>query len=228
MGKINQEVLQSSERQSEERPVESPELSPEIDLENPDLISTFDTNLDLAPHVGMADFDVPVPASEESSNAVVRRLTPPLDGSKSVWSSNVLLPLPQLDVCRPPLHLSASKGNVSMTRLLLERGANTAIQDSMGQTALHLAVEQGQTKVVQLLLTCAGKETVNVRDSIGRTALFKAVESGHSDIVRALLKASIDVNARDIYGHAALHPAVESGSESLTILLLSSGADINS
>lgn len=45
----------------------------ETDLENPNLISAFDTDLHLAPHIKMAGYNVPVPASEESSNAVVRR-----------------------------------------------------------------------------------------------------------------------------------------------------------
>ena len=126
---------------------------------------------------------------------------------------------------RTALHLAVSTGNESITRLLLERGADITKQDHNGATALHLACERGSEVLTRLLLEKLADP--NERDFLGRTALFRAVAEKNETVVKLLLEASADVNAKDSLGTMALHLAVESGSEPLVLLLLQHGADID-
>ncbi|OBT61097.1 hypothetical protein VE03_09863 [Pseudogymnoascus sp. 23342-1-I1] len=127
---------------------------------------------------------------------------------------------------RAALHLAASKGNESMTRLLLNICADVARQDSSGCTPLHLAAEAGHDRIVEILLNKSADP--NAVDLMGQTVLFHAVKAGHESTTRLLLKeTSLNVNAKDDMGQVALHLAVETGSEPLTLLLLSHGANID-
>ena len=133
--------------------------------------------------------------------------------------------VPRLEACPPALHRAASKGNESIARLLLDRGADITMHDHLGQTALHVAARSGREGIFKVLLE--KKIDPNIKDSLGRTALFHAVESGSLKVVKGLLDASVDVNLKDMYGTAALHLAVEQASEPLIDMLLTYGADIN-
>ncbi len=42
------------------------------------------------------------------------------------------------------LHIAAKKGNLSMLKLLVERGAQVNIQDESGNTPLHYATANGK------------------------------------------------------------------------------------
>ena len=51
-----------------------------------------------------------------------------------------------------PIHWSASKGNLSITHLLIDNGANVSARDKFGQTPLQFAVMSGMTDMVDCLL----------------------------------------------------------------------------
>jgi hypothetical protein len=51
-----------------------------------------------------------------------------------------------------PLHYAAMGGFIEIAVILLQRGAGRSVTNSQGQTALHLAVENGHQDVVKLLL----------------------------------------------------------------------------
>lgn len=49
------------------------------------------------------------------------------------------------------LHFASSMGHVDVVRLLLNRGANLALEDEGGQRAYHYAQEGGHTDVEKML-----------------------------------------------------------------------------
>ena len=79
-------------------------------------------------------------------------------------------------------------------RLLLRHGANIAIRDHSGKTALMWAA-QGNPQVVSLLL--AQGAWVNARDNSGRTALLCAASVRDSASMARLIAAGADVDAQD-------------------------------
>jgi ankyrin repeat protein len=108
--------------------------------------------------------------------------------------------------------------------------------DKLEKPLLHLAIEYGQNKVIQLLLdnnahlfrTC----------SEGRTALHEAVIWGHFDILRILLNMTkkdcrrnsvlqFDINEKDGRGNAPLQFAAEYGYFDIVKLLIEKGAQVN-
>ncbi|SMR53636.1 unnamed protein product [Zymoseptoria tritici ST99CH_3D1] len=126
---------------------------------------------------------------------------------------------------RSALHRAISLDNGPMTVLLLDEGADIAIQDAEGNTPLHLAAETGSDIMLNLLLERLADP--GATDFLGRTALFSAVQAGNERAIEILLAAQIDIDRKDILGRAVLHVAVENGLESIVRLLLKHGANIN-
>lgn len=127
---------------------------------------------------------------------------------------------------RAALHLAAYDGNESMTKLLLESGADVARQDSSGCTPLHIAAEAGHETIIKILLENSADPKAT--DFLGRTVLFSAIKGGNDSAVRILLKEpTVDVNTKDVMGQVPLHIAVEKGSETIVRLLLKYGANID-
>lgn len=102
-------------------------------------------------------------------------------------------------ITRTPLSVAAGHcGDVELTRLLLDAGANPASKSwspfsnlprpkgglAYYGDAIHEATEKGFTEVVQLL--CSRGADPLARNHDGRTARQIAVERGHADIVHFL------------------------------------------
>lgn len=143
------------------------------------------------------------------------------------------LSMPPWDVhnSKTPLHLAAERGEHSLTKILLDRMADATAQDSMGRTALHLAVGYKHIEVVRVLLGHQQRREsslINIQDNDGRSALHIAVEIGQDIMVSVLLRVSnIDIELRNSQGRTALHMAVLQGSNKGIELLLTAGADAN-
>ena len=103
--------------------------------------------------------------------------------------------------------------------------------------ALHLAAENGHSRIVQLLLE-AGTDTdicddVHLEDDDayfsniveGRRALQLAAREGHSEVVKLLLEAGADKDSADEDGNTALHWEAWNGNAEVMKLLLEAGAD---
>ena len=103
--------------------------------------------------------------------------------------------------------------------------------------ALHLAVENGHSQVVEILLEAgidadadANKvvddQDIDQEDFDGkRTALHLAACFGHPEVVKLLLEAKADVEGSDKYGRTALHLAAEKGNSDVVQLLLRAGSN---
>ncbi|VDH89965.1 Hypothetical predicted protein [Mytilus galloprovincialis] len=87
-----------------------------------------------------------------------------------------------------------------------------------GQTALMLAVSQGRTEMVNMLIDSGAD--INVQDDEGSTALMCACEHGHTDIVKILLAhPDCDSTLSDNDGCTALSIAMEAGHKDIGVIL---------
>ncbi|KXZ54426.1 hypothetical protein GPECTOR_5g8 [Gonium pectorale] len=101
---------------------------------------------------------------------------------------------------KSPLHLAASRGKMSVLKLLLEVGrANVAaaVSDD-GWTPLHLAARAGAADKVAALLA-AGAEP-GAANQQGNTALHLAAINGHMAVAEALLQAGASKGAANKEG----------------------------
>lgn len=91
------------------------------------------------------------------------------------------------------------------------------------------AVEQGQLKVVKMLMDVGAR--VDVRPAglpgLGRTPLLAAASTGQKAIAELLLANGADIKARDKMGLGALHLAAEKGFLTVAELLIARGAEVN-
>ncbi|WP_436758471.1 ankyrin repeat domain-containing protein [Streptosporangium sp. V21-05] len=87
-----------------------------------------------------------------------------------------------------PLMIASGLGQPQMVELLLTAGAPVhAIEPRMGSTALHKAVQSGNSDVVGLLLD-HGSFIDQQSPVLGNTPLMDAVLNKHEDVVRLLLE----------------------------------------
>jgi ankyrin repeat protein len=117
--------------------------------------------------------------------------------------------------------------------LLLHRGAaiNVTITAPSGSTELVFAVQTGNMKIVQCLLTRGADVNAPPAKSYGRTALQAAAEltPANLDMVRLLLEKGADVNGpvATSGGITVLQAAAARGHFQIALLFLEAGADVN-
>ena len=125
-----------------------------------------------------------------------------------------------------------------MVRIILDKYPElvdcTYKDDRYGYTALMLASENGNTKVVKMLLNCGAQ--VDHQNKLqhrygnevgGLTALMVAVMSRKSETVELLLEEGADVDLTDSTGSTALIMTCENGQMDLAKLLIEKGANVN-
>ena len=121
------------------------------------------------------------------------------------------------------MHCAAEKGHTEIAELLLlaKYGVDINAQDNYGMTALHYAVKNGRTEVVELLLANEGVEA-NAPDNMGRTALYLAAEHGDTKTAELILT---DMTPESI--NLLLLDSITTGNSVLAGLALTHGADID-
>lgn len=118
-----------------------------------------------------------------------------------------------------PLHFVAEVGNVALTRLLLEIGANINainVVDGNASTPLHLAAREGRIDVMAVLLERGANP--NVQNMQHRTPLCEAAGMGWVDEVRLLLEKGASVNVGDCplsYARSRYNQAIDEVIEDL-------------
>ncbi|KAL5258380.1 hypothetical protein ACHWQZ_G009025 [Mnemiopsis leidyi] len=124
------------------------------------------------------------------------------------------------------LHIASKEGKLDIVRYCVqEKKVDVNIQDSEGQTALHLAAGRGDLQVIKYLWEKGAD--VNIQDSRGEAALHRAADRGHLQVIKYLWEKGADVNIQDSEGMTALHRAVNSGHLQVFKYLLEKGADVN-
>ena len=123
-----------------------------------------------------------------------------------------------------PLCLAAIRGDVALTRLLLELGAAPGARDDRGMFALGHAVVHGAGLDVLQALVDGGTDLTGVNHD-GFGLLHAAAESDRADVIPWLLARGLELETRTGRGHTALHIACALGKLDAIEALLAAGAD---
>ena len=121
-----------------------------------------------------------------------------------------------------PLHQASQSGTLEVARLLIEYGADLAVQDKHGNTPLHEASMSESVEIARLLLELGAATAA--QNERGLTPLHQASRSGNIDIAGLLIEHGADVAARDEHGSTPLHDASAYGSLDVARLLVEHGA----
>jgi ankyrin repeat protein len=124
-----------------------------------------------------------------------------------------------------PLYYAALLGFSTVTRLLLDAGAEVNAQGGEYGNALQAASAGGYEQIVKTLLD-AGAE-VDTEGGEYSNALQAASAEGHEQVVKTLLDAGAEVNAEGRYYGNALYAASARGHKQVVKTLLDAGAEVN-
>lgn len=91
-------------------------------------------------------------------------------------------------------------------------------QDSLGNTCLHVAAEEGNTKIVDLLLK--SKIDLNIANKNNSTALHLSVKNGFFDISKMLVEKGASISETDIEKNNCIHLCSQIGHTELLKYLL--------
>ncbi|KAG9187069.1 hypothetical protein G6011_10177 [Alternaria panax] len=131
----------------------------------------------------------------------------------------------QLESIIAPLYYAALLGLDTITRLLLDQGAEVNTRGGRYGNALHVASLKGHKQVVRMLLKAGADVDAQSRDC--SNPLQAASYKGHELIVKMLLENKADVNAQGgKYGNA-LQSGSAAGHQAIVQLLLDNGANVN-
>ncbi|CAH8650718.1 unnamed protein product [Schistosoma haematobium] len=123
-----------------------------------------------------------------------------------------------------PLHIAAHYGNVTVARVLIERGADVNFQAKNNITPLHVAAKWGRGGMVQLLLNSNALVDCRTRD--GLTPLHCAARSGHAELASLLMGAGANPSAKTRNGLTPLHMAAQGNNEEVARVLILRGASV--
>lgn len=126
------------------------------------------------------------------------------------------------------LHAAARTGDVARVEKLLDRHPDRLERrNKLGQTALHVAVWEGNTDVVVTLIKRGADVRATggpVRSGDGRwTAMHIAASAGRVPVALELIRAGCDVNALSQAGETPLDVALGRGNAALARALQANG-----
>ncbi|VVC33012.1 VPS9 domain,Ankyrin repeat-containing domain,Ankyrin repeat [Cinara cedri] len=91
-----------------------------------------------------------------------------------------------------PLHVAVNSGKIDIVKMLIEYGADVnLVTTSEQRTALHLAVQNKLSEIVDILLD-SKKCDINKQDNCGNSELHYACSVGDANIISKLLKHGAD------------------------------------
>jgi ankyrin repeat protein len=126
---------------------------------------------------------------------------------------------------RSALHYAILSKNYNIIKLLIDKGCSKNQVDMDGNLPLHLAAEQGNESIYNLVFD---KSIMNAPNNVGKTALYLATEKNKINIVKDLLAQGADVNVQTNYDKTtALHIAIREGRIEIVKELIAKITNIN-
>ena len=122
-----------------------------------------------------------------------------------------------------PLHAAAKANDVTALRKLLLAPPHVDERDR-GETALHLAAEEGHTEAAALLLDADAD--VNSTNNDGWSPLHAAAQGASTDMLSLVLARGANLGARTAIQATPLHMAAFNGRLGAVKLLVLLGADV--
>ncbi|UCH95566.1 MAG: ankyrin repeat domain-containing protein [Candidatus Aminicenantes bacterium] len=113
-----------------------------------------------------------------------------------------------------------------LAEAFISRRRDTKAKGEMGNTLLHIAVQQGESKKINRILKNR-PGWVNSANIFGITPLHYAAIAGDREIAARLIESGARVNARTKTGITPLYGAVSQGKSQMVGFLISKGAKVN-
>ncbi|KAM7432894.1 Protein fem-1 B [Porites harrisoni] len=132
--------------------------------------------------------------------------------------------------CHCTLLIVASKyGHTNAVNVLLQYGANVALTDKSGRTALHFAAGSSDNSCEILRGLIENGADIDKGRNDNQTPLMIAAQKGHVSVATFLIEHGANVDLQDENGNTALHHTLYGSDVSCEILscLTGSGADVN-
>lgn len=120
---------------------------------------------------------------------------------------------------RTALHYAACSKKSEILKLLLEHNASCNVQDNLGNTPLHLAIDKNILHCCEILLKVNNLE-VNLANKEKDTPLHLAAKKGLKNIIDKLLNLNADCRVSNASGNTPLHLAGAGGLQNVVEKLL--------
>ena len=122
-----------------------------------------------------------------------------------------------------PLHYAAYKGNLEVSKLLINNGADYTSVTNLGKNVIHLSAEGNQPS---LMLYYLNKKIFDIscQDFNNSTPLHWACYSGADDSIKFLINLNAEINSFDKNELTPLHLATLYNKKNIVIKLLQNGA----
>ncbi|KAI8791068.1 ankyrin repeat protein [Biomphalaria glabrata] len=132
---------------------------------------------------------------------------------------------------RTALHWATEYGYVKIAHVLINASRDSSrevlldMQDSKGQTPLHIACNCKREELASLFITL--KCNLDLQDVSGNTALHRAVRMNLETVVFMMCENGVNVNATNSLHWTPLHEAARTGNVSILRVLIQRGANLD-
>lgn len=134
---------------------------------------------------------------------------------------------------RTALHYAASKNNLEVVSLLIEKGASVQARSQNENTALHMAIEEAGThkrednRYGTILRILDAGAPIDAANWLGESPLHTACYYDMPDIVQTLIDAGARIDLQDLERKLPIHVAARSNQPESIAALLKAGAEID-